>query len=92
MLVVCLYILHRVEGYQKLKDDDELEIKNNDQLFLRIEGAIIPLYATLGKKSYNPVQAQTDRGYAKFYTILKYLVSPILLFFFKFFQSNSIFL
>ncbi len=47
-------------------------VEDNDILVLRIEGFQPDGY--LNKKLYVPTELQNDRGCAKFYTILRYLV------------------
>ena len=66
-------LFYSANGYEKLS---ELDVSNNDVLVLRIEGFYPE--TILEKKLYVPTQLQTDRGSAKFYTILKYLVRIIM--------------
>ncbi len=67
------FFSYSANGYGKLRQGIELDVCENDVLVLRIEGFYSE--AILEKKLYVPTQLQTDRGSAKFYTILKYLVT-----------------
>ena len=69
MVINLLYF--SASGFGKIQAL-KLDINDNDCLVLRIQQ--LPLCTSFAKKVYIPTQIQTDRGYAKFYTILKYLV------------------
>ena len=65
-------MLYREATFQEIANED-LILTDNECLILRIEPFADP-QVDFGKSTYIPMQLQTDRGYSKFYAILKYLV------------------
>uniref|UniRef100_A0A1X7V0R7 Uncharacterized protein n=1 Tax=Amphimedon queenslandica TaxID=400682 RepID=A0A1X7V0R7_AMPQE len=55
-----------------MKDEDLSQIVDGQELILRL-GEIYSARIEFGKSSYIPVTEQTEKGLAKFYSILKYL-------------------
>ena len=77
MLVKCtLFRGKDAESVEHLQSTDVM--KSGDKLTmvtLRSDDIYDGQYKSFGKCTYNPQCPQTDRGYAKFYSILYYLVS-----------------
>ena len=72
-----MYVLKQfnsVESHQELKNVDLKNVKNGDEFILRFKEVHACRYE-IGKPSYAPITEQTEKGLAKFYAILKYLVS-----------------
>ena len=68
----------RVNDFATITDGDLLQIEDGQELVLRLE-EVCSTQAGFGKPSYIPVTEQTEKGLAKFYSILKYLVHCILI-------------
>ena len=51
-------------------------VRDGDTLILRLK-SVHNLLRNYGKPSYVPYHEQTDKGLAKFYSILRYLVSKL---------------
>ena len=63
-----------VESHNQLTDSECKDIKDGDELTLRLK-EVHGFQYKIGKPSYIPITEQTEKGLAKFYAILKYLVS-----------------
>ena len=70
-------LLYRLENLVAMKDEDLSQIVDGQELILRL-GEVYSNRIEFGKSSYIPVTEQTEKGLAKFYSILKYLVSMIM--------------
>lgn len=70
-------LLYSLENMVAMKDEDLLQIVDGQELILRL-GEVYSARIKFGKSSYIPVTEQTEKGLAKFYSILKYLVSIIM--------------
>lgn len=62
-----------VSEHSRLTDEDISNLRDGDILILRLKPVHNLLYY-YGKSSYIPFHEQTDKGLAKFYSILRYLV------------------
>lgn len=70
------YCLHYRKGLEPLDIYTELRDGDRITMVLKNPAMHIGIYtAEYGKKSYNMLQPQTDEGIAKFFSILRYLVS-----------------
>ena len=52
------------------------DVHDGDTLILRLK-SVHNVLSNYGKPSYTPYHEQTDKGLAKFYSILRYLVSKL---------------
>ena len=59
--------------HSRLTDEGINNLRDGDTLILRLK-SVYNLLLNYGKSSYIPFHKQTDKGLAKFYSILRYLV------------------
>lgn len=71
--------LCRVNDVAAITDSYIPQIEDGQELVLRLE-EVCSTQTGFGKPSYIPLTEQTEKGLAKFYSILKYLVRCILIY------------
>lgn len=71
--VACIFLKCRLDDWAEIGEGEVRYLKSGSVVILhvRCSNSVVLQY---GKDTYNPMYNQSDRGYSKFFSILKYLV------------------